>query len=195
MWTNGLTMFLGMVLAAMVSGRAGGAALEVRLVAHKESYVLDLGGKSAEQFRKQILDFEKKGRDLPQPPAVDLVLELRNTSDKDLHVCLGQGDYGLIHGLTLELKGPGALKASFANARGAQVPPTIVDVPAGKTHKVVLTRLETSDGRTYRAVYWTQPGEYTLVLRCDLVARAQGAWQTVSKLESNPVKLKVVEKK
>jgi hypothetical protein len=103
-------------------------------------------------------------RDLPQPPAVDLILELRNTSDKDLHVCLRKGDYGLIHGLTLEWKSPGALKVSFANARGVQVPPTIVDVPAGKTHKVALARLEASDGRTYRAVYWTQAGEYTLVL-------------------------------
>src|SRR6516162_8193894 len=58
-----------------------GAPIQATLTAKKTTFKLDLGGKTAEEFNKTIKD-EK----YPPAPAVDMVLELKNTSDKDVEV-------------------------------------------------------------------------------------------------------------
>src|SRR5262245_10202401 len=59
-----------------------GVALEARLLVKKDTYVLDLGGKTAEEFR-QVLKQVRSISQYPPVPALDLELELRNTSDKE----------------------------------------------------------------------------------------------------------------
>ncbi len=171
-----------------------GLMLTARLIAKGKSYPLDLDGKTPEQFRKLLEEAKSKGGPLPAPPVVDLVLELRYTGTygTELNVCLGKGDIGPVNGLTLDLKGPGALSASFANARGARVSPTIVKLVAGRTHKVPLGKLEVYDGRTTQSCYWTQPGEYTLVVSCGVVEGGEkGFWKPAGKVTSAPITLKV----
>src|SRR5437764_484487 len=80
-------------LAGWFAGQAGaqgksepaGVPVEAKLVAKKATYTVDLGGKTAEEFRQGLKDAEKTGRYPPAPP-VDLVLELRNTGDKEVQV-------------------------------------------------------------------------------------------------------------
>jgi hypothetical protein len=171
-----------------------GLKLTARLIAKETAYPLDLDGKTPEQFRKMIEEAKSKGGPLPPAPTVNLVLELRYTGafGSELDVCLGKGDTGPVHGLTLDLKGPGAASASFANARGARVSPTIVKLVAGKTHSIPLGKLEVFDGRTTQAWYWTQPGEYTVVVSCGVVEGGEkGMWRAAGKVVSAPIKLKV----
>src|SRR5262245_10231679 len=63
-----------------------GVPLELRLVAKKTKYPLDLGGKTAKEFKKQLEEAKKTGNQLPEPPAVDFTLELKNTGDKDIQI-------------------------------------------------------------------------------------------------------------
>src|ERR1700733_11106475 len=78
--------------------------IKVTLTAKKTTYTLDLGGMSAEEYKKALQDAEKTGK-VPTPPAVEMTLELKNTSDKDVQVWIS-GDSVV---LTLDLKGPGAV--------------------------------------------------------------------------------------
>jgi len=65
-----------------------GVPVQAKLIAKKSTYPLNLGGMSAAEFRETIKAAEKNGK-YPQPPAVDLVLELKNTSDKEVQVWIG----------------------------------------------------------------------------------------------------------
>ncbi len=169
-----------------------GLPLEARLIAKKIAYPLDLGGKTPKEFRTLLDEAKAKGGPLPPPPAVELVLELRNTGKKALHVCLGKGDVGPVAGLTLDLKGPGAVSASFGNARGARISPTVVEVAAGKTHTVTIAKLEVYDGRTTQRCYWTKAGDYTLAVSCGVVEGGKkGFWRAAGKVVSAPIELKV----
>lgn len=172
-----------------------GLKLTARLVAKEDSYPLDLDGKTPEQFRKLLDEAKVKGGSLPPVPTVNLVLELRYTGafGSELDVCLGKGDTGPVIGLTLDLKGPGAINATLVNARGSRISPTIVKLVAGKTHRITLSKLEVFDGRTTQACYWTQPGEYTLTVSCGVVEGGEkGFWKAAGKVVSAPIKLKVV---
>src|SRR5262249_36455430 len=115
-----------------------GVPVEARLVATKATYKLDLGGKSAEEFRKLIADAEKTGR-YPEPPAVELVLELKNTGDKDVQVWIG----GDAVKLMLELKGPAAenvpLKGKAFTSDFRLPKPTTLK--PGKTHEIKIAKL------------------------------------------------------
>src|SRR5207249_11607335 len=74
------------------------------LVAKTTTYKLDLGGKTADDFKKELKDAEKSGK-VPVTPAVEMTLELKNTGDKDVQVWVS-GDPVVV---TLDLKGPGAV--------------------------------------------------------------------------------------
>jgi hypothetical protein len=83
--------------------------LEARLVVKKETYTLDRGGKTPKQYRDAV-------KTRPPKVDVDLVLELKNTSDKEIKIWIvgdlrdekhqNGGDYVT---LKLDLQGPGAL--------------------------------------------------------------------------------------
>jgi hypothetical protein len=135
-----------------------GVPLEATLVTRQATYTLDLGGRTAEEFRKAIQAGDDTGR-YPPPPRVDLVLELRNTGDKDVQIQMG-GTRNLV---TLDLQGKGAvsvkLKKQITNK--LIIAPKPVTLAPGKSASVPIT------GFTYGFkgsdnAYWTEPGEYTL---------------------------------
>jgi hypothetical protein len=136
-----------------------GVPLELRLVAKKASYPLDLGGKTAAEFRKELDDAQKTGR-YPPPPAVDLSLELRNTGTKDLMLQV-QGDANV---LTLQLEGPGAMSVAPRRAFTTDFRlPKIITIAAGKSHTFPAIKSLTYGFRgVAQQSYWIKAGEYTL---------------------------------
>jgi RNA polymerase sigma factor (sigma-70 family) len=141
--------------------------LEIRLVAKKATYVLDLGGKTPADFTRHVRAEEAKAiaaqpSNLPPAVSVDLVLELRNTGKKELALTLG-GDAST---LMLELKGPGALSAV---AQGAFDQNLLlgkrVTIAPGKSHSLPITRLAYGKRGEQHRAYWCRAGAYTLTAR------------------------------
>src|SRR5438105_389804 len=91
--------------AVALSAGEPAAPVTATLVAKESTYRLDLGGMTADAYTKSIEDAVKAGKTPPAPPAVDLALELKNTSDKEVKVWIS----GDAVQLNLDLKGPGAL--------------------------------------------------------------------------------------
>jgi hypothetical protein len=135
-----------------------GVPLEAKLVANQATYSLDLGGQTPEDFRKAIRAGDDSGR-YPPPPKVDLVLELRNTGDKDLQVKVG----GTQNAVTLDLQGRGAVSVKLKK----QITPKfviaskVVTLAPGKGESVPITSLSYGVKGSDNA-YWTEAGEYTL---------------------------------
>lgn len=131
-----------------------GAPVEAVLKAKQAKYTLNLGGKSAEEFRKQI-----DARQYPQAPAVDLVLELKNTSREEIKIKIG----GTQNVIMLDLKGPGAVRETL---KGRVTPKFIiashvVALEAGKSVSILITSLSYGFKGGQRA-WWVEPGKYTL---------------------------------
>src|SRR5262249_3463741 len=117
-----------------------GVPLEVRLVAKKDTYTLDLGGKTPEEFRKLLKD-----RPLPAP-AVDLELEFRNSGDEDLKFLVGGNNPDIP--LLLKLDGPGAVNIDLPpnnRSKSESQPPTQVTLAPGKTHTLPIKSLMPSN--------------------------------------------------
>jgi RNA polymerase sigma factor (sigma-70 family) len=134
-----------------------GVPLEARLVAKKDTYALDLGGKTPEEFRKGIENV------YPATPVVDLELEFRNSGDKEFTFVVGGSNPDIP--LLLKLEGPGAVNVTLPaqNAPIARAPFTQVTLAPGKTHTLPITSLMTKRlGRDGTASYWLEPGDYTL---------------------------------
>jgi hypothetical protein len=173
-----------------------GVPLEARLIAKKDTYGLDLGGKTAAEFRKLI-----KSSNVPAP-AVDLELEFRNTGDKDFTFLVG--GFAPDIPLLLKLEGPGAVNLSLPAmfVRIPSKPPQKVTLAPGKTHVLPIRGLMTSRlNRDGTASYWTEPGDYTLIATYKTSVspapkgakdNGQGFGQVT--VTSAPVKLKVVQK-
>jgi hypothetical protein len=172
--------------------------VELRIVAKKATYTLDLGGKSADEFRQAIKAAADTGA-YPPAPTVDLVLELKNTSDKDIQVWLG-GDPTRI---MLELKGPGAVNQelkALAFTTDFRMPKPLA-LPAGKSHKIELKSLSHGHRGASHRSYWVEPGQYTLTARFvtgiapapDGSEKAEGGFGRVT-ITSQPIKLKVEAK-
>jgi hypothetical protein len=129
-----------------------------KLVAKKTTYGLDLGGKTGEEFRKMLKEAEKAGR-VPPAPAVDMALELTNTSDKEIKLWTG-GDPVQVD---LKLAGPGAVNATpllafTTDFRG----PVVTALAPGKSLSVPITKLQYGFRGASNLSYWTEPGEYKL---------------------------------
>jgi uncharacterized protein (TIGR03067 family) len=174
-----------------------GVPLEARLIAKQDTYVLNLGGKTQEEFRKLLKE------PLPPAPAVGLELQFRNCGGKDLTFLVG--GFAPDIPLLLKLDGPGAvniaLPAHHVRLRG--MPPQQVTLAPGKTHTLAIKSLMTSRlNRDGTASYWTQPGDYTLIATYKTAvspvpkgAKDNGKGFGPVTVTSAPVKLKVVEKK
>jgi hypothetical protein len=185
-----------------------GAPLEAKLVVKKATYTLDRRGETAEQYA----DAAKKSPPLVE---VDLVLELKNTSDKEITIWIADdyrkeerqdgGDYVK---LQLDLKGPGAVSALVQQrfTRPKTPPPRTRSIAPGKTWALPITTLNygTHGVATYEAyrTCWTGPGEYALTATFKTAvspapqgsketkwAHFEGGFVTVT---TAPVKLKVV---
>jgi|ERR1051326_4092843 hypothetical protein len=141
-----------------------GAVLEARIVLNKDTYALNLGGKTADEFRKAVKEAETKGGAAPGvPPEVDIVVELRNTSEQDIKIWVEGDNTELI----LDLKGPGAASYTQDIPIGrATIPSKVITIAAGKTHTLPLKSLQTGTSNIrIQRTYWTETGEYTLVAR------------------------------
>ncbi len=169
--------------------------LEVRLIVKKSRYVLDLGGKTPEEFEQQIRNAEKrvmkltgKGEFPPLQP-VDLMLELKNVSDREIALKVGgsNGDR-----LDLELKGPGAISAVAVVAfLEIFIPSLDVPLAPGESHLMPITGFVYGHQGVEMRAYWTKPGAYTLQASytMDRGQRAKSPTYT-----SQPVKLEVLAK-
>jgi len=175
-----------------------GAPLELRLVAKKATYTLDLGGQTAEAFRKQLEEAKKTGR-YPAPPAVDFTLELRNTGTKELQVHV-EGDQNKV---ILNLKGPGAVSAIPLRGFTADFRlPKTIQIAAGKSYSLPALKSLTYGFRGQaEQAYWTKAGEYTLTATYTTAIspapkgarEGEGGFGQVT-VTSAPVKITVKEK-
>jgi hypothetical protein len=136
--------------------------LELTITGKTTKYTLDTGGMSAAEYKKNIeTAAAAKGRvRLPAAPAVDLTLEIKNTSDKAVTVWTS-GDPVV---LTLTVKGKGAINAQWAGPMTLEFRlPKGVEIEAGKTHTIAIKSLTSGVRGNTHFAYWTEPGEYELV--------------------------------
>ncbi|WP_439622926.1 hypothetical protein [Gemmata sp.] len=176
-----------------------GLPLELTLTGKTTKYPLDLGGLSADDFKKAVAAAGKGRGKPPATPAVDLTVELKNTSNATVQVW-SKGDPVV---LTLELKGKGAVNVS------PQVPVTLefrlpegVGLEAGKSLTFPVKSLTSGFRGAGHLAYWTEPGEYELVatLKSGLLPIPKGAMDNgdgygVVTLTTAPLKITVEEKK
>lgn len=145
-----------------------GVQLELKLTSHCASYVIDRGGKSAEEYAAYL-----KAGNTPYGPAVALMVELRNTGEKEV-IAFGAPRPQFI------LKGPRAESVcEVAPTHFQQAPSRRYVIAPGKSAflnvisffnpakdepsvKDTIKRLSYSDGTALNCVNWTEPGEYTL---------------------------------
>lgn len=168
-----------------------GEAIELKLVAKKDTYTWDGGGKTPKEFKQMLDDLAKAqkknpfGPKLPNPPTVDLVLQIVNNSKEDQVIWVG-GDPNQI---TLELKGPGVttVTPSLAFTLELRLSKQVTLAP-GKHYEIPVTRFADGFRSSSRWIYWTEPGEYTISAQYQL---ANGPEEKGKVLKSEPVKLKV----
>jgi RNA polymerase sigma factor (sigma-70 family) len=175
--------------------------LEARLVAKQDTYTLDRGGQSAEEYAKQARDAAERGEPL-STPRVELTLELRNTGAKVIKILVG-GDGSDV---MLDLRGPGAVSVR------PNIPmtliylnPDVVAIAPGKSHVLPLSNFSFGRRGSSDLAYWTKPGEYTLTATYHTMVSPmpKGAKEAPSfhpgfghvAATSAPIKLKVIEKK
>lgn len=171
------------------------AALILRMEAKKDKYTLDLGGKSAAQFKSAIRTEEKRGGiNFPPVPPVDVVLEIQNTSVNDVKVRFNEFD------TALDLQGPGVVQVSLGVARTFPPRGCLLTIPAGKSHTMRVS-LQYGSPNASHWIWWTEPGDHALTarLQLELSPAPKGAAKVVDgfggvMLTSAPLKLKVVKK-
>jgi uncharacterized protein (TIGR03067 family) len=198
---SGGTLFVLKREAESKKDKAEKVPLELRLVVYKDAYPLDLGGQTAEEFRKQIDAADKTGH-FPTPPSVDLVLRLKNTGDKELQI-LAFGSDGTA--VQIKLDGPGAVRKRTMQAfyRRVAIPKWIKLAP-GKEVSYPIQKLadyaETFGSLTIHQSYWTATGEYTLSASFKTAVKPAPAGADETRpafpyvtLNSNSIKLKVSE--
>ena len=178
-----------------------GIPLELTITAKTTKYTLDTGGLSEAEYKKQIEDAAKaKGKiRLPATAAVDLTVEIKNTSDKPVKVWTS-GDPVV---LTLDLKGKGAVNADRLGPMTLEFRlPKAVEIEAGKTASIPVKSLVSGMRGVTHYSFWTEPGEYELVatLRTGMNPAPKGAKEGmdgfgVVTLTSAPFKIAVEEKK
>jgi hypothetical protein len=129
-------------------------------ISGKSTYTLDTRGLSGTEFRKRITDaVEDIGHPLA-PPTVDLVVRVRNTSDRTVRVW-AKGDPVV---LELRLSGSGAMNVEpkvFVTAEYRM--PEAIDLAAGESHLFPVRNLGSGFRGVAMCSYWTEPGEYRLV--------------------------------
>jgi hypothetical protein len=172
--------------------------ITIKVIAKKDKYPLDLGGKKAEDFKKEIKDGEKTGK-LPAPPAVDLEVELKNTSDKNVEVWIS----GDATDLSLDVKGPGAMTVEGRKAFTTDFRlPKPMTLEPGKTYTFTVSSLSFGFRGAGKQAYWTEAGEYTIAasFKTGIAPPPKSAKEArdgfgLVTLTSEPVKITVEEKK
>lgn len=151
------------LLATMVHAQArpkidaDKSALQAKLIAKTDTYTI-AAGQQGKEFAEKLKT--PNARDLPEPPAVDLVLELTNPTDKPITIMV-DSDAGA---LDLKLEGPGAVmvEARKIFTREYRIGKE-VQIAAGKTYEIPITALKYGFRGVAQHAYWTEPGEYKLL--------------------------------
>lgn len=176
-----------------------GTPLELTVTGKQTRYTLDLGGSTKDELKNAIESAGKTGTRAPAAPAVDLAVEIRNTSDKAVTVWVS-GDPVV---LTLTLKGKGALNVAppLAFTKEFRVP-SGVEIAPGKTHVIPVKALQSGYRGAAHWAYWLEPGEYelTAALKTAMKPAPMGAKEGndgfgAVTLSSAPFKLSVDAKK
>jgi hypothetical protein len=152
--------------AALVEHQPAMAFMKARQ--ETQVFALDLKGKTAAQFRQEI----KKADPLPQPALVNLTLEIRNASDREVKIYVG----GEGSELDIRLNGPGVVTTPApANFKVDFLDQKTITREPGQSYFLPITRLVYGSRANLQAAYWTEPGEYTLNLRYQVaVSKANG---------------------
>lgn len=161
--------------------------LTAKIVVKEDTYTIP-ADQQGEKFRDSLKD--PKLGSIPEPPAVALVFEITNPTDKPITIVTGS-DAGA---LTLDLQGPGAVNVSPLRPMtrefrlGKQV-----EIAPGKTYEIPITKLQFGMRGISSQAHWTEPGEYTLgaTLRWPDPTGMDGALPKVWKVTAEPVKLMV----
>jgi hypothetical protein len=168
--------------------------LELVLKSGKDGYALNLGGKTSQQFLADIEAALKVGKPIPQPPAVELEIEVKNTGKEKVDFW-ASGDPVVME---LEVKGPGAKTVQAPLGFTADFrSPNFVSLEPGKSHVFKVSTLRS--GFRWASIwhYWTEPGEYTLTARLQTGIRPipPGVTETFGgarvTLASTPIKVQV----
>jgi hypothetical protein len=134
--------------------------VEVRLIANKTSYKLDLGGKTAAEFKELLAKAGKSGGILPTPPAVDLQFEVVNTSDKAIQIW-HKGDPVR---LVLDVTGPDAMRVHSNRPMTLEFRlPVPMTLEPGKSLQIPITSLTFGHRGVSEMAYWMKAGEYSIV--------------------------------
>ncbi len=148
--------------AAPVAGPKNELGLTAAIVVNKDSYVLN-AAQSGKAFQDQVNATKNArgmgGGRLPQPPAVDLIFRITNTTNAAVTISVGGDDSQM----NLDLAGPGAITADNLVAMTMEFrignPTTI---PAGKTADIKISSLAFGMRGISKFAYWTEPGDYTI---------------------------------
>ncbi|WP_145178913.1 hypothetical protein [Gimesia aquarii] len=130
--------------------------MEARLIVNQSKYILP-PKRRGKAFRKRI-KAETDSDKLPAAPQVDLVLELKNISKKNVMIW----PKGAISYPDLSVKGPGVmqpdnLKSISGASSGSSIQPTIAP---GKSYRLSIDSLNPNGGTPW--FYWSESGEYTI---------------------------------
>jgi hypothetical protein len=150
--------------------KAGGKAVPpgtplALTVSGKAAYPFEPGTLTPEAYKKLIEGLAKPdpkkpfGAKIPAPPAVDLTVELKNTSAGPVAVW-AKGDPVV---LTLNLSGKGAVNVDPPVAMTLEFRiPEAVKLDAGKSHAFAVKALKSGHRGGTHYSYWTGPGDYEL---------------------------------
>jgi hypothetical protein len=120
--------------------------------------VLELEGRSPAEYQQKLLA-AAEARRLPEPPRVDLTLELRNRGERTWYLDVG----GEGTELRLDLSGPEVLALPGASGND---PPflarRVVRLSPGKRYLLPVRHLIEGTRGHLRSLYWTEPGRYVL---------------------------------
>jgi hypothetical protein len=176
-----------------------GVPLSARLVVNKDTYKLDVGGKSADELQKMLAEAKERGdeRGLPKVPEIDLTFVLTNSGDKEIEIQV-EGDNNRI---MMDLKGPAVLPFQFPGGFTADFRmPKPLKLAPGKSYEIPLKSLRHGFRGMGDWLYWAKPGEYTLAVSFTTAvkpipkgAEDQDGYGKVV-VTTAPVKLKVTDK-
>jgi hypothetical protein len=160
------------------------AAGEAQAPKHR-TYILDLGGKTPEAYRQQ-LRAAAEANQLPPPPEVNLALEVRNTTDREM--LLWPGSDGTE--LKLDLRGPGLVRFAMQGEAAPFLTPEKIRLAPGESHSVPIPRLIDGSLGRLRSLFWTEPGVYTLTVHYRVLVSLDGlkSFRTVS---SGPIRIEL----
>jgi hypothetical protein len=136
-----------------------GVPIELKIINLQEDrFEVDTDGHPYSKFQQMLRDAELAGSPL-RATSVEMALEIKNTGPAAIKIWVG-GDVTL---LNLSVKGTGArfAEAKLPKPKGV-IPPVVVEIKAGKTHRIPLESLTYGFRNETKYAYITEGGMYEL---------------------------------